>query len=52
MTSFMSVWVEEQYNGWIMMVVGVGLGLGFDMGDKRICGLGCVALVGWEVKWI
>jgi len=38
MTSFMSVWVEEQYNGWIMMVVGVGLGLGFDMG---VVGLGC-----------
>jgi len=32
MVSFMSLWVEEQCHGWIMMVDGVGLGLGLDRG--------------------
>jgi len=37
MVSFMSVWVDEQYNGWIVMVVGVGIGLGL---DRWVMGLG------------
>jgi len=37
MTSFMSVWVEEQYSGWIMMVDGVEIGLGL---DRWVIGLG------------
>jgi len=41
MASFMSEWVEEQYNGWIVRVDGVGLGLGLDRG---VMGLGCDGL--------
>jgi len=38
--SFMSEWVEEQYNGWIVRVVGVGLGSdGSWMGSRIGVGL-------------
>jgi len=32
----MSVWVDEQYNGWIIMVDDVGFGLGMDRWVMRL----------------